>query len=222
MKTVPQSGISRRTLISSGVAALVLALRPRFLDAAPKNVCTLTCSQPAGACYSPSSIRRDIAAGRPGLPSLFSFQIVDADTCRPIAGASVEVWHADAAGDSNCANFLRGVQVSDDSGWVNFNTVFPGWIAGRTTHISIIVRVNGQEAVTTQFYFEDSLTNLVYTRFAPYSSRGPRDTTNANDPTLGGSVSRLEPYLLNARVVLDKALVATKIIGVRSSPGCLA
>ena len=222
MKSVPDSGVTRRTLLSAGVAALALAFRPRFLEAAAKNVCTLTCSQPAGACYAQSSIRRDIAAGRPGLPSLLSFQIVDADTCRPITGASVEVWHADAIGDVNCTNFLRGVQLSDNDGWVNFNSVFPGWIAGRATHVSVIVRMNGQEAVTTQFYFEDRLTDLVYSRFAPYSSRGPRDTTNVTDSTLGPGLSRLEPYLLNAKVVLDKALVATKIIGVRSSPGCQA
>ena len=207
--------------ILATISLFAIGLCSPVVEAAGKNVCTLTCSQPV-TCLLPSAVRRDIAPGQQGLPALLSFQLVDADSCTPIAGASVEVWHFDPSGDPSCPSSPRGTQVSDKDGWVNFNTVFPGWISGRTPHVNVVVRMNGQEAVTTQFYFEDELIDLIYSRFAPYSSRGPRDTTNRTDPVLGASLARVTPYLLNAKIVLDKALVATKVIGVRSSPGCQA
>ena len=42
--------------------------------------------------------RRNIRDGRPGLPLRLDFTVQDATTCKPIRGADVEVWHADAGG----------------------------------------------------------------------------------------------------------------------------
>ena len=77
--------------------------------------------------------------------------------------------------------WLRGVQITDSNGIVFFDTVFPGWYTGRTTHFHLKVRINNQTSVTTQFYFPEWLPDLVYTNFAPYTARGKRNTTNAQD-----------------------------------------
>ena len=43
-------------------------------------------------------MRRDITEGRHGLPLMLHLTVVDASTCKPIKGADVELWHADADG----------------------------------------------------------------------------------------------------------------------------
>src|SRR5438132_6406300 len=212
------------------VAALAQALTPLDIT---KNVCTLTCAQTLGPCYYAANlIRRDITEAELGLPTLLSFLIVDASTCAPIENASIDIWHTNASGvysapiNTMCnpgnalartKTFARGIQMTDSKGWAHFNSIFPGWYSGRTTHIHATVRVNGTEMVTTQFYFDDSLTNYVYKNHINYLSRPNRDTTNATDGVIGGSASRVTPILFTTNIINDKSLVALRVIAIQSS-----
>jgi protocatechuate 3,4-dioxygenase beta subunit len=45
--------------------------------------------------------------------------------------------------------FLRGIQITDADGTVNFRTIFPGYYQGRTNHIHFKVRVGGGESGRT-------------------------------------------------------------------------
>lgn len=76
--------------------------------------------------------------------------------------------------------FLRGGQVSDAAGRVTFQTIYPGWYRGRTVHIHLKVHVSGQEVHTSQLYFDDAVSNLVFAQ-SPYAEHAGRDTTNATD-----------------------------------------
>lgn len=118
---------------------------------------------------------------------------VDGDTCTPVEGAQVDVWHADALGvysDVQAQNtvgetYLRGYQISDGNGAVTFDTIYPGWYPGRTPHIHFKVRVISAAGATSfeftsQFFFDDAITDAVFAG-APYDSRGERDTRNADD-----------------------------------------
>ena len=59
--------------------------------------CVLAPEQTEGPYYIPKEkIRRNITEGRPGRPLTLRLQVVNASTCKPIAGAAVDVWHADA------------------------------------------------------------------------------------------------------------------------------
>ena len=64
-------------------------------------------------------LRSDIAEDRPGLPLDLSVRVVEADTCEPIEGAAVDLWHCDAEGaysggqGAEDATFCRGVQLTD-------------------------------------------------------------------------------------------------------------
>ena len=123
--------------------------------------------------------------------------MVDASTCKPIKGAAVDVWHADALGvysgvQGNTGTFMRGVQRTDAYGVARFTTVYPGWYQGRTVHIHVKVHLHGNVVHTGQLFFADSLTDAVYTK-APYASRSTRDTRNASDSIFrnGGSRSLL-------------------------------
>ena len=133
------------------------------------------------------AVRRDITEGKPGTPLRLDLTIVDADTCTPIPGASVEIWHADATGNysgfgstTSNSTFLRGIQIADDSGTVTFRTIYPGWYQGRAVHIHLKAHKGGNEVHTTQLFFDEATSDAVFTS-SPYDTRSGRRTTNAQD-----------------------------------------
>jgi protocatechuate 3,4-dioxygenase beta subunit len=143
--------------------------------------------------------RRNITEGKPGAPLRLRLSVVDASTCKPLKGAAVEVWHADAGGvysgfgaGAGSRTFMRGVQKTDASGLAIFDTVYPGWYQGRTVHIHVKVHVGGNVVHTGQLFFQDTLTDAVYKR-SPYNQRPGRDPRNSGDSIFvnGGSRSML-------------------------------
>ncbi|WP_203899269.1 hypothetical protein [Virgisporangium aliadipatigenens] len=115
---------------------------------------------PGGAPGSPP-------AGRPGVP-----------------GASGATRAGDGMGDltpTDDKRYLRGAQVTDRNGIVEFTTVWPGWYRGRTVHIHAMVHIDSKRVLTTQMMFDETLNAKVFTE-APYASRTGRDTFNENDP----------------------------------------
>lgn len=140
--------------------------------------------------------RRDVTEGRPGHPVRLGFRVVDG-SCEAVPGAAVEIWHADASGDYSAfadggggkdeaegTTFLRGTQVADAAGIVEFTTIYPGWYPGRAVHIHLRVRVDGDRVLTSQVFFEDAYTESVY-EAEPYAEFGAPDTTNAADGIAG-------------------------------------
>jgi hypothetical protein len=139
-----------------------------------------------------------------GVPLALTLTMLDEDNaCAPLVGAQVDIWHASPAGlysdesvDGTAGTaYLRGYQVSDASGVVSFTTVYPGWYSGRTVHIHVRVRTfDSPGAVktdfTSQLFFDDSLTDTVYTK-SPYSTRGTRDTRNSADNIYGSDGASL-------------------------------
>ncbi|HKX26412.1 MAG TPA: twin-arginine translocation pathway signal protein [Blastocatellia bacterium] len=81
--------------------------------------------------------------------------------------------------------FLRGYQITDRHGEVQFTTIYPGWYTGRTAHIHFKLRLfAGSESIyefTSQFFFDDALTRQIYAT-TPYNTRAQaQDTDNSND-----------------------------------------
>jgi protocatechuate 3,4-dioxygenase beta subunit len=158
-----------------------------------------------------SDIRSDPSDGsiRQGALLALAFRVSQVtNACAPLAGASVDVWHCDAAGVYSDVNdpgfstigkkFLRGYQVTDSSGVAQFTTIYPGWYQGRTVHIHFKIRSHtGSGAAyefTSQFFFDDAITDQVYAQ-APYSSKGQRTLRNEGDSIYrqGGSQLLLAP-----------------------------
>ena len=81
---------------------------------------------------------------------------------------------------SDALRFLRGVQMTDDQGLVQFATIYPGWYNGRAVHIHLKVAVNSRSVHTGQLFFDDALSDKVFTNTA-YGNRGKRDVRNADD-----------------------------------------
>src|SRR5216117_1087208 len=107
--------------------------------------CVLTPEQTEGPYYIPNEkLRRNIAEGKPGTPLTLRAKVVDASSCKPIKGAAVDIWHADAGGiysgfgqGSGNRTFMRGIQRTDAKGIAVLQTVYPGWYTGRTVHIHV-------------------------------------------------------------------------------------
>jgi protocatechuate 3,4-dioxygenase beta subunit len=146
-------------------------------------------------------VRTDSATGiqQAGLPlylGLTISQITDTApyTITPSSGAKVDIWCCNAQGvysdeaveNTAESDYLRGYQVSNDHGVVEFLTTYPGWYSGRTRRIQVRVRTydaTGAQTYnwTSQFYFDDSITNAVYAANSAYARPRSRDTTNATD-----------------------------------------
>ena len=148
------------------------------------NKCRLTAEQTEGPFYfDVDRIRSDIREGRDGTPLELRIRVRDADAgCEPIRNAVVDIWHCDAEGTYSATGqtFLRGAQVTDADGVAEFTTIYPGWYPGRTVHIHAKVHLDGETALTTQFYFDDAITARVFTG-DPYPSESNRDGFNASD-----------------------------------------
>jgi protocatechuate 3,4-dioxygenase beta subunit len=140
----------------------------------------------------------------PGVPLVLDIRVSSSaeEQCHPLRGARVDLWQCDAQGlysdvaDSGTAgrDFLRGFQVTDEAGWVQFRTVYPGWYPTRTVHIHAKVRTFDPfgwtiTEVSTQLFFDDAVTDAVLAT-AAYAGRGPRDTRNATDPVLARQQAR--------------------------------
>jgi protocatechuate 3,4-dioxygenase beta subunit len=161
--------------------------------------CVLTPEMTEGPYYvSGEKVRRDITEGRPGVPLELALTVVNASTCKPIKGASVDIWHCDALGvysgvQGNTGTFMRGLQRTDVHGLARFTTVYPGWYQGRAVHIHVKVHIGGNVVHTGQFFFNETVTDAAYTQ-APYNTRGARDIRDSNDSIYrnGGSKSLLK------------------------------
>ena len=78
-----------------------------------------------------------------GVPLTIKLTIKDAaNDCAPMQGAAVYLWHCDRDGNyslysqaASSENYLRGVQATDGSGVVTFQSIFPACYSGRWPHI---------------------------------------------------------------------------------------
>lgn len=184
---------------ASGLGLLWTASRHGWVDPARAAAvaeqagasCTLSRELTEGPYWIDTSVtRRDITEDRDGVPLRIVFTVQDASTCRVISNADVEIWHADAAGEYSgfdgagngrtSTRYLRGHQKTNTKGKAVFDTIYPGWYAGRTPHIHLKVHVGGNEVHTGQLFFRDAVSAAVY-KTRHYRSRGAAETSNADD-----------------------------------------
>ncbi len=104
-----------------------------------------------------SDMRAEPSTGKrsAGIPLTVAFNVaaVNGATCKPLVGATIDVWHCDADGVYSGVNdmgmstigkkFLRGFQTTDTNGTAKFVSVYPGWYQGRTVHYHFKIRTVG-------------------------------------------------------------------------------
>jgi protocatechuate 3,4-dioxygenase beta subunit len=206
----PPQGFSRRRLLAGlgvGAAAVAAPTLPLSSIASARGVTAdATCSsdtdeQEVGPFYvADGLVRSDITSGEDGVPLTFTITVTDSESCAPLVGAAVDVWHASALGvysdesseDTVGDTYLRGIQITDSEGKVTFTSIYPGWYSGRTNHIHARVYTGGtvsgasysySDATliwTGQMFFDPSI-NTAVAAVTPYSSNTVSRTTNAED-----------------------------------------
>jgi protocatechuate 3,4-dioxygenase beta subunit len=166
--------------------------------------CTLTRELTEGPYYfDVDAIRSDIREDREGTPLRLALRVQEADSCEPIPNAVVDIWHCDAGGlysgfesasqggpgggRTDEETYLRGAQVTNDRGVVEFRTVYPGWYRGRTVHIHVKVHLDRSTLLTSQLFFDEDVTSAVYSA-QPYASHSGRDTFNDDDVIFDSSL----------------------------------
>jgi protocatechuate 3,4-dioxygenase beta subunit len=160
--------------------------------------------------YESSPARRNITEGRKGMRLRLGITVANAtiaESCSPLPDAVVDVWHADADGlysnvggdlqrvDTVGQTFMRGHQVTNRDGWVEFETVVPGWelvsvpqpanVVLRATHIHVKV-FQEHKVATTQLYLADQFLDELYASVEPY-----RTHRQQTAPRLGRSYERI-------------------------------
>ena len=124
--------------------------------------CTETTSQQEGPYYHPTlSSTVDMTEGATANIVSLSCTVVDTD-CNPVAGAKIDIWHANESGEYDLTSGERlhyGYVTSDEHGEFSMRTILPGaYLNGpnvyRPRHYHIKIWVHDIEVLTTQLYFE--------------------------------------------------------------------
>ena len=154
---MPDRIVTRRKAVA-GLAAGAAVL-PFLARAGPASrKCTPgTPAQTEGPYYTPdtphrASLREPDTGGEP----LDLRGVVLTPDCRPVVGATVDLWHCDERGRYDNEGFrYRGHRFTDAAGAYRFETVRPGLYPGRTPHFHVKVQGAATRLLTTQLYFPD-------------------------------------------------------------------
>lgn len=140
------------------------ALMDQGFELPPTPACAdgqdeLTASQTEGPYYTPRTPERTtlIEPGMIGTSLVILGRVLTTD-CRPIPGAVLDFWQADAEGEyDNDGYRLRGHQFADRHGQFRLETIRPAAYGGimflRTPHIHVKVQGPRTPLLTTQLYF---------------------------------------------------------------------
>lgn len=145
-----------------------------------------------------------------GVPLTIQLTLINtAASCAPLAGYSIYAWHCDRAGlyslysaGATDQNYLRGVQSTDATGTVTFQSIFPACYAGRWPHVhfeifdatNTTVRTSQlalPKATCDEVYattgYSQSITNLAQVSLTSDMVFG--DGSSLQVPTIAGSAS---------------------------------
>ncbi|KAI1410365.1 aromatic compound dioxygenase [Hypoxylon sp. FL1857] len=189
------------------------------------NSCLLTPEVTQGPYYVGGEyVRENIIEDQAGIDTVLDYQVIDINTCEPVAGVYVEMWHCNATGvyggivasgngdssdETNINNtWLRGIQKTDSDGVAQFESIFPGHYTGRATHIHIMIHQNAVLLANStlgnnvsashvgQAFFDQDLINTVELT-KPYNTNTQELTLNADDGILSqeAATDGVDPFL---------------------------
>jgi len=137
-----------------------ISLRRRYLLIAGASAPAALIAAQCGAAGSALAAGLPASASRTAGTLIVSGRMLDG-TGKPLAGALVEVWQADARGDysqvgakpDDAGCLLRASLRTDADGRYSFRTVAPGEYPGRPRHMHYRVSAKGYATLVTQLYF---------------------------------------------------------------------
>jgi protocatechuate 3,4-dioxygenase beta subunit len=173
--SVPSAFSRRRFLYAVTIAAAPVAfLRSVFGEGGEKGTVhleptpavgdddlELTPEETAGPFFRPNSPARINfrETGVSGVPVNLRGSVLDRSG-KPLAGALLDFWHADADGQYDFGGFrCRGHQFADAGGRYSLQTIMPGLYPGRTRHYHVRLQSAHGPIVSTQLYFPGEARN---------------------------------------------------------------
>lgn len=170
--------------LTSSVTSSSLASSTASSASSASGVCTLIPTETIGPfplstlLNSSSVLRENIAEDKTGVPLQVKLKLVNVNNnCTPVS-AYVYIWHCDKDGlysgystGNNAGQagktYCRGVQYTDTNGVASFTTIYPGWYAGRITHIHFQIFLtsyssSAQSTAISQMAFPAEITTAVY------------------------------------------------------------
>ncbi|RRB02882.1 dioxygenase family protein [Larkinella rosea] len=205
----------KRTFSALGIAAIspmvgacttTDTVEPDATTGTTTGSCTTTSDETDGPfpTKSPASlVATDIRSDRQGTPLTVKITVQNKNaSCAALAGALVDIWHCDAAGNYSeyggtgmqstnfqSVHFLRGRQTTDATGLVTFTSIYPGWYSGRAVHIHVhVYNSSGKSLKISQIAFPEDISKVVFAQ-GVYASHGQADTTNARDNVFSDGVT---------------------------------
>ncbi len=158
-------------LLLGGVGNVARAQSPR---ATPSNAAFASCGPTGSATAGPFYVRNaplttDInLQNAPGTPMRVSALVLGGlDQQTPLAGAAVELWHADSEGqyhpddDGDISQYrrdeinLRGQSVCGTDGRTSFRSIVPAHYGNRRRHLHWRITAPGHRPLVTQTYWRD-------------------------------------------------------------------
>ena len=152
------------------------------------NECVLIPTETAGPfpldlTDNPFFFRQDVREDREGVQVNLKMKVLGLDNCEPMQNVRVHIWHCDKDGlysgyqGQEGFTYLRGWQMTDANGEVEFITILPGWYPGRVCHIHFQVYVSSMYAAISQLTFDVEQKNYIY-------ALNPSIYTKGMDPVL--------------------------------------
>lgn len=213
--------------------------------------CVLAPEETTGPYYLDYDlVRSNITEGKMGIPVQLDLTMVDAtNSCRPLRDIAIHLWQCDASGHysgytqysissrppvdrqnhaepTDNQKFLRGIQVSNADGKVNFTTIYPGWYGGRAMHIHLRAVADatvksssvtgGHVSHTGQLYFPEQFNDQIAAQDPYKANRTPR-MRNKDDAIYnqqGGAQSMLTITPLRANGPIRDGLRASIVLGI--------
>lgn len=142
----------------------------------------------------------------PGVPMTLTLSVVNTNNqCAALSGYAVYLWHCTRDGQYSLyssgiqdENYLRGVQVTDSSGLVTFQSIFPGCYSGRYPHIHFEVypslsmaTLYTNKILTSQMALPRDICSTVYSGATGYSASVSNlaSVTTSNDNVFGDNTT---------------------------------
>ncbi len=159
--------MDRRSLLRlTGLALVGLMASPKPNLAS----CVATSGNPQGPLYVPGApfTNKLNRASEDGRPLTVSGRVFSSRVCKPLVGATLDLWHANANGHYYGLEFyssgalesglLRGKIKSGPDGRYSFTTILPGYFRlsptrVRPRHIHVIASSPNGDELVTQLYF---------------------------------------------------------------------
>ena len=187
-------GLASGAIISAPIVAAASVSPLSKLPAGGQGGCSLIPSETPGPFPLDLSdntfyFRQDITEGRPGIRVIQRMRIVGVDNCQPMSNLRVNLWCCDAEGNysgysafgSEGETYMRGYQITDDNGEVEFISILPGWYPGRVVHMHFQVHVSTTFAAVSQFTWPHQEAVGIATDNPSIYTQGPDPMTPETD-----------------------------------------